>query len=325
MLACGSEQHSQHTQPASGEMSPDSGKAPADGAAALLHGAHTQPEDLSPPRGQQQAKLLCASSAGDGELRPPGLRESAWGEQLLQLPEHSQSSTGAAGCSPAEPSPSAWARRPQSDATPPHGQHAPSGGAPSTALQRGSFSDGVSQAADPEHIAGNVQVQRDTIHTQKCYSSPATSAGEEADTALDVCKWRSNALGQAPGDGTAFNSKVNSQRTLARGEAQTNKDLSSTGQDCDGPTQAKASEDRAAEGQSMSPEEDELSRRMRSFLARLSEKPAAGRGSDSGAPGSAFSVQAAHGSEGASDRGEDVKSEQVICAPRPSCCLTCMY
>ena len=51
---------------------------------------------------------------------------------------------------------------------------------------------------------------------------------------------------------------------------------------------------------------------MRSFLARLPDNPAAVRGSNSGGTGSAFSVQAAHGSEGTVDMGEGVGSEQVI-------------
>ncbi len=112
-------------------------------------------------------------------------------------------------------------------------------------------------------------------------------------------------------------SGLSSHSNRARAPSESNHRLSSTSRGPAGPGQENAREDRAAEGQGMSPEEDELSRRMRSFLARLSDSPASARDCDSVGPGSAISLQAAHGSEGVSERGDGAMSDQVYC------CLAC--
>ena len=112
-------------------------------------------------------------------------------------------------------------------------------------------------------------------------------------------------------------SGLSSHSNMARAPSESNHRLSSTSRGPAGPGQENAREDRAAEGQGMSPEEDELSRRMRSFLARLSDNPASARDCDSVGPGSAISLQAAHGSEGVSERGDGAMSDQVYC------CLAC--
>ena len=100
-------------------------------------------------------------------------------------------------------------------------------------------------------------------------------------------------------------------------------DLSSISRDFAGPVREQASEEGAGERQGMSPEEDELSRRMRSFLARLPGDPKSARGRDSGVgPGSALSLQAAHSSAGMSDRGDEPGDEQVP-SSLPSMCQNC--
>lgn len=85
-------------------------------------------------------------------------------------------------------------------------------------------------------------------------------------------------------------------------------DQNSISRDSATPAQERARGVRAGERQGLSTEEDELSRRMRSFLARLPDHSASARRCDSIGPASALSLQ---GSEGSSETGDGFGDEQV--------------
>ena len=283
--SCNSVQHG--TLPVKEEELVNNVQPPSGGAAALPHSASSQPVNLSPAQGQQQAELSCTNSAGDAEPRPSEFSMPLPHEQASQVSEHRQSRTGVAGCSSGEPSPSARAEHPQPPILSPHSHHEleASGGALATAPQEADLSDSASQAADQEYTAGDGKAQQDAV-------DPAIPARSEADAAQHGHAWRSSALSQVHG---AYD---------------------------------KATDIKATETHSVSPEEDELSRRMRSFLARLSGGPESAGDCGSAGHGSAFSLQAAQGSEGTSDRGDDVGTEQVTWVTLPTsrdnipCCLS---
>lgn len=325
--SCGSVQHS--TQPTREEESLEEAQPPSEDSAALPRGASPQPGTLSPTPGRQHTELFNTRCAGDEEERPSDLSMPLPHEHNSQEPGHRQSHTGAAGCSSAEPSPSAWAGYPHSPTSSPHSHHAPDGGAPGTALQETVFSDSGSQAADQARLAGDGQPQQDGVDEGECFVDPTVSVSKEIDIAHHKHAWRSNALSQvhcgtsAAGATARSSIKPTDSVNLASEPRQyfrADGDLSSISQDCDGPPQDKATDNMATQRRGMTPEEDELSRRMRSFLARLSDDSPSARGCDSVDVGTAISLQAAQGSEGMSDMGDDPGSEQVTWLTSPALC-----
>ena len=305
MSSGSSVQHSLTIRPYSGEGSAKYAKpASWDGAGPLLSGI-LPPQLGSPSRAhnEQQLQHSCATSAGDVEQRPAGISQSSSHVQLSEQHEHSQSRTGSASCSSAEPSPLTWAARPPLAAPSPLTQDA-SDGESSPNARQGLQAEGHSELSSQPSLTGKPAASNGGLSSISNDSPGPVQDKAGEDRAAESDDDLSSASDDSPGP-------IQEQSSEDRATG----GLSSISNDSPGPIQEQATEDRATEWQGMSPEEDELSRRMRSFLARLSDNPPSARDCDSLGPGSATSLRAAHGSEGTSDRGDDVGSEQVSSLP----------